>query len=197
MASPRFKSWAGTKTLKNNTMNLQEISELQDKIETLNESLLDAKELLIDGKIISSRIFSDLNYKSQVLISSLLNLSFLEYDSTIDIEEKQIFEMICNVSGKTEEEIRDNSQKRDRETLIPRQVHESILHATFKRSLGDAGKVYGKNHSTILHSIKTINNLLDTDVDFREKYGYIFLLCNKINPDTRHKINIHKLNQQV
>jgi hypothetical protein len=55
-------------------MNLQEISKLQDKIEDFNESLLDAKELLIQKKPVTPKIYSDLKCKSKILIFEVDNI---------------------------------------------------------------------------------------------------------------------------
>lgn len=55
-------------------MNLQEISKLQDKIEDFNEALLDAKELLIQKKPVTPKIYSDLKCKGKILIFEIDNI---------------------------------------------------------------------------------------------------------------------------
>jgi hypothetical protein len=55
-------------------MTLKEISKLQDKIEDFNESLLDAKELLIQKKPVTQKIYSDLKCKGKILVFEVDNI---------------------------------------------------------------------------------------------------------------------------
>jgi chromosomal replication initiation ATPase DnaA len=70
--------------------------------------------------------------------------------------------------GTTIEELK--SKRRDRDLfVIPRQVGMWWLKNNTKKSLRLIGEVFGKDHATALHAIKTINNLIDTDKEFVEK----------------------------
>lgn len=55
--------------------------------------------------------------------------------------------------------------------VLPRQVVEYVFVKKLKYNLGDAGNVLGLNrhHSTVIHSIKTVNNFCDTQPEFKEK----------------------------
>jgi hypothetical protein len=50
------------------------------------------------------------------------------------------------------------SDSRKRENVLPRQVMMAILHKELNVTLALVGKVFGKNHATIIHSIKCWNN---------------------------------------
>jgi len=63
------------------------------------------------------------------------------------------------------------SKSRKHVVVLPRQVVEYVFVRKMKYKLIDAGNVLGLNrdHSTVLHSIKTINNFCDTQPDFKER----------------------------
>ena len=70
--------------------------------------------------------------------------------------------------GTTIEELK--SKRRDRDLfVIPRQVGMWWLKNNTKKSLRLIGEVFGKDHATALHAIRTINNLIDTDKEFVKK----------------------------
>ena len=56
---------------------------------------------------------------------------------------------------------------RKREIVICRQLIMYFLKKfNRKQTLAEIGSVYGKDHATVLHAIKTVNNLIDTDKSF-------------------------------
>lgn len=59
---------------------------------------------------------------------------------------------------------------RKREVVEARQVLMKYRKETMKMSLSEAAQPYGKDHATVLHAIKTVNNLKETDSNFRVKY---------------------------
>jgi|GEM_PF-6018968 len=68
------------------------------------------------------------------------------------------------------------SRSRKRECVLPRQIAMYFIHK-FKKfgwSLAVIGWSVGRrDHATVLHAIKTINNLMDTDTLFRDRIRYI------------------------
>ncbi len=66
-----------------------------------------------------------------------------------------------------------NTKFRKREFVLVRQIVMTIIKAYTRRSLTAVGEIYGKDHATVLHSKKTIDNLIDTDVAFSRKYKEI------------------------
>jgi len=59
---------------------------------------------------------------------------------------------------------------RKREVVEARQVVMVYRHKTLKKSQVEAAKPYGKDHATVVHSQKTIKNLLETNTIFKDKY---------------------------
>lgn len=78
----------------------------------------------------------------------------------------RIFEMVCgllNVPMYLAE-----SSTRKREVVQARQVSMYFSKALTKASLANIGSQIGdKDHATVLHACKTVNNLLETDKRFR------------------------------
>jgi len=77
------------------------------------------------------------------------------------------------------------SKSRKQEIVEPRQVIHWMVrnHVCFNRlSLDAVGEmVGGRDHSTVLHSVKQINNWIATDRMFRER---IMVMCNELGAKT-------------
>jgi len=80
--------------------------------------------------------------------------------------EKLIIKTVFDYFGVVEGE----NKKRKREHVICRQVSMTILNEDLKYSTAQAGLPFGKDHATVLHAKKTINNLKDTDKKFKFDY---------------------------
>jgi chromosomal replication initiator protein len=66
------------------------------------------------------------------------------------------------------EKERLNSSERTREVAIARQLAMFLAKQHTKMPLTAIGAaIGGRNHATVLHSCKTISNLMDTDKSFR------------------------------
>jgi chromosomal replication initiator protein len=71
------------------------------------------------------------------------------------------------------------SKTRKREVVQARQIAMYFSKQMTKSSLATIGMhCGGKDHATVLHACKTVNNLMDTDKRFR---GYIEDLKKKIS----------------
>lgn len=85
------------------------------------------------------------------------------YSNTIYINKiiKQIYKFYQTDS----EKVRNNKLSRKRENVLIRQKIMYILFKNFKNlSLNEIAKITGKkSHATVLHSIKTIKNLIETN----------------------------------
>jgi chromosomal replication initiation ATPase DnaA len=176
-------------------MNLKTITELQGKVEQFNESLLDVKECLLGKKEVDYNTSFSFSKNGHSLILELFQR--LSNNGTAasfeNIKEETVFEMICSAANVTPAEVRKAKNVRTERTRIPRQVHLSVLYATFNYTGAEAGKFYDKDHATVLYSLKKVNQFLETDKEFRETYGDILRLCVQINPKTANKIEIKYL----
>lgn len=81
----------------------------------------------------------------------------------------KIENVICDHFGITPEEI--EVKKRDRKVVLPRQLCHYFASQYGIGSLAEIGNRFGrKDHCTVLYSVRTINNLKETDWIFRAQY---------------------------
>src|ERR1017187_5414843 len=86
----------------------------------------------------------------------------IDYEVTIDYIQK----VVCDYFHLPLEAIKSNSRKR--EVVQARQITMYFAKNLTKYSLQSIGKQCGnKDHATVLHSCKTVNNLMDSDKRFR------------------------------
>ena len=62
------------------------------------------------------------------------------------------------------------TKTRQREVVEARQVLMTYRKIVTGKSLKKVGKEFGKDHATVLHAIRTVNNLVETDKVFHNKY---------------------------
>lgn len=64
-----------------------------------------------------------------------------------------------------------NSKTRKREVVFARQAAMHLCKKYTTQSVSRIGTIVGgRDHATVLHAIKSVDDLLETDSDFREKY---------------------------
>ena len=90
---------------------------------------------------------------------------------------KKMESLVSEVTG-VEEDFRKISRKR--ELVQSRQLSMTILKEETTLSLAKIGAEYGKDHATVLHAVKTINNLMDTDKKLREKWTDLFIRAHEL-----------------
>ena len=94
---------------------------------------------------------------------------------TKQIPLEHIERVVCDYFNITPDEIEQN--KRDRNIVLPRQLCHHFSKEMTGTSLAEIWRRFGaKDHATVLHSNRTINNLKETDKVFRAKYEEILNL---------------------
>ncbi|MBQ0056630.1 MAG: chromosomal replication initiator protein DnaA [Bacteroidales bacterium] len=64
-----------------------------------------------------------------------------------------------------------NSKSRKREIVLARQAAMSLCKKYTTQSVSRIGQVVGnRDHATVLHALKNVEDLLDTDAEFKEKF---------------------------
>jgi chromosomal replication initiator protein len=85
---------------------------------------------------------------------------------------EQLEMIVCNYLGVTRDVVYSNIRKR--ELVQARQLIHSFARQNFRMSLEEIGSRAGyKDHATVLHSCKTVKNLVETDKSFRRLYNDI------------------------
>ena len=83
----------------------------------------------------------------------------------------QIMEMVCDKMKITPEYL--TMKTREQSIVLPRQMCHYMGAKHSGRSLATIGFYFGgKNHATVLNSVRKINDRLDTDRQFRADYEY-------------------------
>jgi len=84
---------------------------------------------------------------------------------------EQVMQIVCDNTGLTPDEI--NTKCREPRIVNARQICHYIAFRKTKSSLVGIGAYFGnKKHATVLNSIRTVENYLQTDKEFQEKYGF-------------------------
>ena len=79
----------------------------------------------------------------------------------------EIQEIICEETGISIDQLKQ--RRRFGEIVKTRQIFFYVLVDFFKYPLGKTGQILKYNHATVNYSVKTVNNLIETDGKYREK----------------------------
>ncbi len=98
-----------------------------------------------------------------------VGLTKMQTDS-IKVDWKPIVEWVEKETGVPYFLMQTSSRKR--EFVEARQIAMSLLFKYFKHkmSLSEIGRKFNRDHATVIHSIKCVNNLIELDKEFRERY---------------------------
>ena len=67
---------------------------------------------------------------------------------------------------------------RKRKIVFPRQMCMHFLKLKTKYSLDSIAKIFNKNHTSVIHARKVVQNLIDTNIKIRD-------MCEKINNEIK------------
>jgi len=88
-----------------------------------------------------------------------------------------IIEVVCDYLKMPESRIFAKTRKR--EAVFTRQAIMFFGNKYKQGTLRELGMVFGKDHATALHSIRTINNLIDTNPQIKHDIGKMDEVINK------------------
>lgn len=125
-----------------------------------------------------AKIYTTPREVAQILWQNALLSYELEYLISIDIEElkvksktltiSSISTIVCNYFNIDKELIQKSTNKR--EIVQCRQIVMYFCKLKTKETLAAIGsEICDRNHSTVSHAIKVVNNLCDTDKKFRDQ----------------------------
>lgn len=120
----------------------------------------------LEGALISLLAQSTLNKRditidlAMELINKIIKQS--KHEITIDYIQK----IVCDYFNMTSDSLQSKTRKR--EIVQARQIAMFFSKSLTKSSLASIGAQIGqKDHATVLHACKTVNNLIDTDKQFK------------------------------
>lgn len=110
------------------------------------------------------------------------NGKFVPAMKETDIDkENQILILACQCAKVDLDELNKNHKSKKRELVQVRQIHMAVRQLLSRNeSLQKTGYIYHKDHATVLHAKKKIEQALEGyDKDFLEKYREVFELIKK------------------
>ena len=148
-----------------NKMYLEGIELPKDVIEYLAYSITtNIREL--EGALISLIAQSSLNKKAVTLDLAKQMIDKFVKNTTREISVDYIQKVVCDYFNLPMELLKSKTRKR--EVVQARQIAMFFSKKHTKLSLASIGaQTGGKDHATVLHACKTVNNLMDTDKRFR------------------------------
>lgn len=95
---------------------------------------------------------------------------YIKKEEKMKWELEDIYKKVCDYFQWNYDDINEQTKKRDREIVKVRQISHFLAREYTPYSTSDIGKKIGKkNHATVLHSVKTVNNLIETDPKYRKE----------------------------
>jgi len=131
----------------------------------------------LEGAMISLLAQSSLNKKAITLELAKQMIDKFVKNTAREVSIDYIQKVVCDYFDLPMELLKSKTRKR--EVVQARQIAMYFSKKMTKSSLANIGMhCGGKDHATVLHACKTVNNLIDTDKRFR---GYIDDLNKKIS----------------
>lgn len=93
---------------------------------------------------------------------------------------KTIEDIACEIWQIPKESLYVKTRKR--EVVEARQVLMAYGKQKTGNSFAKVGKGFNKDHATVIHSVKTVKNLRETNKAFRDKYDTFIDIANKLTP---------------
>ena len=122
----------------------------------------------LEGALISLLAQSTLNKKEITLELAKQMIDKLVKNSKKEISVDYIQKVVCDYFNLPPDLIQSKTRKR--EIVQARQIAMYFSKSMTKSSLASIGALIGgKDHATVLHACKTVNNLMDTDKRFKEQ----------------------------
>tara|TARA_S200002703_G_C3792128_1_gene244467 strand:+ start:78 stop:479 length:402 start_codon:yes stop_codon:yes gene_type:complete len=85
-----------------------------------------------------------------------------------------------------------DEQTRRFEVVFARGCYFKICRELTKNSFQKIGNTLGKNHATVMHGIKTVNDLIETDKDLKDQFNQLLNKFSEYNK-IKEKMNITQL----
>jgi len=122
----------------------------------------------LEGALISLLAQSTLNKKDITLELAREMIDKLIKNTKREISIDYIQKVVCNYYNISSDSLKSKTRKR--EIVQARQVAMYFSKNLTKSSLATIGsQIGGKDHATVLHACKTVNNLVETDKTFRNQ----------------------------
>jgi len=141
------------------------------------QPLLDLEEY--GNRIVAGEMTKPYKPKAYSLTGMLKPLPIMEELARADVkhESERIMITVANRFAVRRQDL--ISKKRDRIFVTARQIGMYIIHTTFdgRMSLKAIGRMYKRDHATVIHAVKTVTNLMETSRAFSKQVESLIDLC--------------------
>ncbi|MEE4196117.1 MAG: chromosomal replication initiator protein DnaA [Bacteroidales bacterium] len=142
--------------------------EISDEVIDYIASHISSNIRELEGALISLLAQSTLNKKEITLELAKKMIDRLVKNSKKEISVDYIQKVVCDYFNLSPDLLQSKTRKR--EIVQARQIAMYFSKALTKSSLASIGALIGgKDHATVLHACKTVNNLMDTDKRFKSQ----------------------------
>lgn len=142
--------------------------EMQDEVLEYIATNISTNVRELEGALISLLAQSTLNKREITLDLTKDIVDKLIKNTKKEISIDYIQKVVCNYFNINSDQLHNNTRKR--ETVQARQIAMFFSKSLTKSSLASIGsQIGGKDHATVLHACKTVNNLMETDKQFRHQ----------------------------
>ncbi len=93
--------------------------------------------------------------------------SGIDKDKESTYKTEMLINRVCSIYNITKKDIKANV--RFREIVEARKIVMYILHKHYKMSSTATGKIFKKDHSTVLHACKSVLGLMEFDKEFNNR----------------------------
>jgi len=84
---------------------------------------------------------------------------------------QKIMALVCFDFQLTSEQLQSKSRKR--EIVLARMFCMKLIRQTTELSLTETGKIFNRDHSTVIYSTDTLKDLIETDYKIADRYNGI------------------------
>jgi hypothetical protein len=88
-----------------------------------------------------------------------------------EVSSNKLFAAIEAITGHNKTQLR--SKLRERTLVEARQIFCTLMYKHTEQGLANIGSLVNRDHTTVIHSIKTVKNLTEIDSKFKTKYNAI------------------------
>jgi len=146
--------------------------EISDEVIDYIASHISSNIRELEGALISLLAQSTLNRKEITLELAKMMIDRLVKNSKKEISVDYIQKVVCDYFNLSPDLLQSKTRKR--EIVQARQIAMYFSKTLTKSSLASIGAMIGgKDHATVLHACKTVNNLMDTDKRFKTQIDTI------------------------
>tara|TARA_R110002110_G_scaffold194259_4_gene403048 strand:- start:368 stop:829 length:462 start_codon:yes stop_codon:yes gene_type:complete len=88
-----------------------------------------------------------------------------------EVSANKLYAAIEAITGHNKTQLR--SKLRERTLVEARQIFCALMYEHTEQGLANIGSLVNRDHTTVIHSIKTVKNLTEIDSKFKTKYNAI------------------------